>query len=1480
MTRSVSVRTRGLRVRGRAIAAALALVFLATTLGGVPQDAQGYTPGSFSPASGSDPTIVVDVFHTPTSPQPKQGETYTYKATFTLGNMAEPNTTNEVVITVNADPNAPWTAVPVPGDFASSYGAPTLSNCTVTACTATWANIKTNGTITFTKTAKVSSLLGEGEVIIGSASAKINTVPLVKLTNVSSTAFPGQCSGTYTFNQKVDASGAWLADMKFADVSGEGKVILTPDGATQIRAWNDPLAEGDTIKVISGADGTDITAAVMANATYRSTDPSSPFYIGLSPSDQTYFANADWLDSLNWSYDPDSWTGNTWLPAGTTIEVKREVTYLGCLPGGITGDGTSNREFGISTEIARANTTASGSDVDVFSTPGQKPPASCVNNLYVSGNSGTGSTTTTFAKWSPATSTTTSLSPVAPFRTDAIAASANYPAYIFAVDYNAATGSTTGFRVYDSGGGLVAGQGTSTWPGGSSTAAAFDPAGNLIVITTGGNVRYLTAAQVTSYLAGGAVTWNTGPILSGSDGSAVGRILAYDLAFDGDGNAWLAGRNSLYKFAASTLLGGANVAVTLTTRYALSSPSLIRGLAFVGSKLYMGGGGTATTQTLYEISWTATTPTVTAVTGVGFNVPTESDFASCSYPSKTAPPSGPAFQVQKSVVNPDGSIAPEGLAGATRTLNADGSMTIDYVITVTNVGTAVGAHPAMPEKLTIPTGFQFVGVKLNGTAQTDTDAVATTFSFTIPASTVSLDPFGNAGPIFTSYVVSMTVKAPDFTAVNWTQAGTCGAMADNVYAGGFFNLVSLTNDMDGVSNNDACAPVSSARLNLVKQIVDQSGTLVPGTVTWANDSQYFDLTAAGTTGFIDKSMTNGEVGAKTYVVPGTYRLGEQGNDGGATSGQYDLYATWSCINLASGNAVVPVAANGTISVPNGSDIQCTIKNTKKPKVHIAKTATTPIAGNTHIGQTITPAPDGTFTTSYTITVTNTSGFTTTTGPITDGFLVPAGLLWDGTKTATVTYNAGTTGATATGLVSSVTQAQLATWATLATSVANLPNNGSVSFTITIPLKLDLTVPAGSTQTVYETNATKLSSCESLTSSTGGTYTSFASGIPNMTSIRNEDLTYSTIAVQDNTACVPVVANLQWAVSKAAASTTAADGTVSAWAPAGTTGGTVQVAADGTVTVNYKVVVTNTGDITLKHPAITDTLTLPTGFGLTSVTVKQGTTTVYSGTTASFTIPASTTTVAPGGTVEYIVQITATVTSPSTVDWVKAGTCNTTGNGVPGDGGFFNFVSLTSDTDGSANNDACVPVTPPSTTITVYKLGANCDTDLATCPLPGASFALYAVNPTTAGATPTAMTPDSSGAVFTSAPLSYGATYWLVETKAPSGFSMLAAPVQFTVSTTGITLADPTTNTGVVAVATDDAFALTVLDTPVADLPKAGGLGFVPYLVFGMFLVAFGAAYHTKTSGRLALGYAQARRPGAGRHRAGGRDVRQHHHTNP
>ncbi|MBK8867121.1 MAG: hypothetical protein IPN45_03350 [Actinomycetales bacterium] len=369
------------------MATALALVFLAATLGGTAREAQGYIPGTFPPSAGTAATVTVDVSHTPTSPEPKPGDTYQYKATFTLANMAEVGTTNEVVLTINADGNAPWTAVPTAANFTSTpaYPAPTTLSCTTTTCTVTYANIKTDGVITFTQNAKVASPLPNGTPILGTATAKIDTKVLsIKLEPVSKTDFPGQCAGTYTFVQKVGTAGAWLVDMKFADVAGQGKVILTPDGSTQIRAWNDPLAEGDTIKVISGTDGSDLTSAVMANATYRTTDPSSPFFIGSDPTTQSQFTSADWLDSLNWPYDTTTWTGNTWLPAGTVITVEREVTYLGCLPGGVTGDGTINREFGINTEIARANTSTAGFDYDVFSTPGTQAPLTCADRLAVS----------------------------------------------------------------------------------------------------------------------------------------------------------------------------------------------------------------------------------------------------------------------------------------------------------------------------------------------------------------------------------------------------------------------------------------------------------------------------------------------------------------------------------------------------------------------------------------------------------------------------------------------------------------------------------------------------------------------------------------------------------------------------------------------------------------------------------------------------------------------------------------------------------------------------------------------------------------------------------------------------------------------------------------------------------------------------------------------------------------------------------------
>ncbi|MBK8867119.1 MAG: hypothetical protein IPN45_03340 [Actinomycetales bacterium] len=71
--------------------------------------------------------------------------------------------------------------------------------------------------------------------------------------------------------------------------------------------------------------------------------------------------------------------------------------------------------------------------------------------------------------------------------------------------------------------------------------------------------------------------------------------------------------------------------------------------------------------------------------------------------------------------------------------------------------------------------------------------------------------------------------------------------------------------------------------------------------------------------------------------------------GAALSATYDLYATWSCVNVKTTPATVVPVTNGSISVAANQDIVCTIKNTKKPKVHIVKTArrrspTTPTSG--------------------------------------------------------------------------------------------------------------------------------------------------------------------------------------------------------------------------------------------------------------------------------------------------------------------------------------------------------------------------------------------------------------------------------------------------------------------------------------------------------------------------------------------------------
>lgn len=158
-----------------------------------------------------------------------------------------------------------------------------------------------------------------------------------------------------------------------------------------------------------------------------------------------------------------------------------------------------------------------------------------------------------------------------------------------------------------------------------------------------------------------------------------------------------------------------------------------------------------------------------------------------------------------------------------------------------------------------------------------------------------------------------------------------------------------------------------------------------------------------------------------------------------------------------------------------------------------------------------------------------------------------------------------------------------------------------------------------------------------------------------------------------------------------------------------------------------------------------------------------------------------------------------------------------------------------------------PVAPPTKAITVQKRALNCDVGTASCALPGSMFALYSTDPSTAGAQPIASgltVSPSDGSVFTSTALKLG-TYWLVETRAPSGFTLLATPIKFSLSASGITLASPSAG---VVVTSGSAFTIQVSDAAASPLPAAGGPGPWAALAGGLLLFGLAAFAFFMTSG--------------------------------
>ncbi|MCW5951433.1 MAG: DUF11 domain-containing protein [Propionibacteriaceae bacterium] len=155
---------------------------------------------------------------------------------------------------------------------------------------------------------------------------------------------------------------------------------------------------------------------------------------------------------------------------------------------------------------------------------------------------------------------------------------------------------------------------------------------------------------------------------------------------------------------------------------------------------------------------------------------------------------------------------------------------------------------------------------------------------------------------------------------------------------------------------------------------------------------------------------------------------------------------------------------------------------------------------------------------------------------------------------------------------------------------------------------------------------------------------------------------------------------------------------------------------------------------------------------------------------------------------------------------------------------------------------------PGQPIGVEKRGLNCDVGQPVCALPGAEFALYDVDPTMAGATPLAggISPDpDDGSRLVSIDLGVPGEYWLVETRAPRGFTLLATPIKFRLTADGIVL--DAVDSPTVQLKDGNAFVLQVTDTTPAPLPKSGGDGPWPFLLAGLALFVSAGVVHHRSS---------------------------------
>ena len=315
-------------------------------------------------------------------------------------------------------------------------------------------------------------------------------------------------------------------------------------------------------------------------------------------------------------------------------------------------------------------------------------------------------------------------------------------------------------------------------------------------------------------------------------------------------------------------------------------------------------------------------------------------------------------------------------------------------------------------------------------------------------------------------------------------------------------------------------------------------------------------------------------------------------------------------------------------------------------------------------------------------------------------------------------------------------------------------------------------------------------------------------------------------------------------------------------------------------VDYKIVATNDGSLAANTGKLTDKPDFAKGLEIQSAKIAETQAGLDTAADATATGGVYTLTdgveLGAGATKEYWIRFSVT-RNPAAAGYSEADlACSVNGNNelAPGKG-LFNEVLAENgkDSDGTSNNKACGPTVPHDFVIVKagtqntgstfadasnQYIGPN---NAAMYPLKGAEFAIYKSNPNTdANATVVKTLTQANatdGYYWSVNDLDLDTAYWLVETKAPAGHSLLPQPLEFKLTTaradgsgTNVELASDLTDQSKWARSAVQAFSseatgasgpqgfmaagtrkatLVVKDTQVGELPKAGSTGIFPYI---------------------------------------------------